>query len=43
MLEKQYYIFPEIQKLSKHLISQYMLEYIISITLKLLVISTNGL
>ena len=30
MLAQQYYLFPDIQKLKKHLISQDMVEYIIA-------------
>ena len=41
MLLLQYYLVPGIKKLKKHLISQYMVEYIISSTLKLLVVDEN--
>ena len=43
MIVQQYYLFPGIQKLKKHLISQDMEEYITASTLKLLVVTITGL
>ena len=43
MLAQQYYIFPGIQKSKKHLISLDMVEYIITSTIKLLVVTITGL
>ena len=43
MLAKQYYLFPGIQNLNKHLMSQDMVEYIIASTINLLVVTISGL
>ena len=43
MSVKQYYLFPGILQLKKHLISQYMVEYILASAIKLLVLTITGL
>ena len=43
MLAQQYYLFPGIQKLKKHVISQNMADHITASTIKLLVFTINGL
>ena len=43
MIAQQYYLFPGIQKLKKHLISQDMVEYIIASTIKFLILAITGL
>ena len=43
MIAQQYYLFPGIQKLKKHLISQDMVEYIIASSLLLFVLTISVL
>ena len=43
IIAQQYYLFPGIQKSKKHLISLDMVEYIISSTIKFLVVTITGL